>query len=131
MKIREIIDLSVDRAVNETIHKLKAAGFIRIPEKTVIGKTEELLYDYPIYRNVQGKDKTAEIVSQIEQALAKIKHDPYYDIIEYYFFQRMTIEGTADALSKNPRTIIRNKRRLVKTISHYVFSDEMIDTLFL
>lgn len=130
MRLKEIIDMSVEKAVKETVRRLEATGLLNIAEKNATEKTEDLLFNYPIYKNIQGKEKTAEIVSQIEQALAKIKKDPYYDIIELYYFQRMTIEAIADALQKNPRTIIRNKKRLLKVISPFIFSEELISALF-
>jgi DNA-binding Lrp family transcriptional regulator len=130
MKLKEIINLSVEKAVNETVRRLEAEGMIIRAERKTTEKTEDLLFNYPIYKSIQGKEKTAEIVSQIEQALAKIKKDPYYDIIEYYYFQRMTIETISASLQKNPRTIIRNKKRLLKVISPFIFSDELISALF-
>ena len=130
MKLKEIIDMSVERAVKETVRRLEAEGMMNIKERNATEKTEDLLFNYPIYKNIQGKEKTAEIVNQIEQALAKIKKDPYYDIIEYYYFQRMTIETISASLQKNPRTIIRNKKRLLKVISPFIFSDELISALF-
>lgn len=130
MKLKEIINLSVEKAVNETVRRLEAERMINRAERETTEKTEDLLYNYPIYKSIQGKEKTAEIVSQIEQALAKIKKDPYYDIIEYYYFQRMTIEMISASLQKNPRTIIRNKKRLLKVISPFIFSDELISALF-
>lgn len=130
MRLKEIIDMSVEKAVKETVRRLEATGLLNIAEKNATEKTEDLLFNYPIYKNIQGKEKTAEIVSQIEQALAKIKKDPYYDIIELYYFERMTIEAIADALQKNPRTIIRNKKRLLKVISPFIFSEELISALF-
>ena len=130
MKLKEIIDMSVEKAVKETIRRLEAEGMMNIKERNATEKTEDLLFNYPIYKSIQGKEKTAEIVSQIEQALARIKKDPYYDIIEYYYFQRMTIEMISASLQKNPRTIIRNKKRLLKVISPFIFSDELISALF-
>ena len=130
MKLKEIINLSVEKAVNETVRRLEAEGMLNRAERKTTEKTEDLLFNYPIYKSIQGKEKTAEIVSQIEQALARIKKDPYYDIIEYYYFQRMTIETISASLQKNPRTIIRNKKRLLKVISPFIFSDELISALF-
>ena len=130
MRLKDIINMSVEEAVKETVRRLEITGLLNIAEKNATEKTEDLLFNYPIYKNIQGKKKTAEIVSQIEQALAKIKKDPYYDIIEYYYFQRMTIEMISASLQKNPRTIIRNKKRLLKVISPFIFSDELISALF-
>lgn len=130
MRLKDIINMSVEEAVKETVRRLEITGLLNIAEKNATEKTEDLLFNYPIYKNIQGKKKTVEIVSQIEQALAKIKKDPYYDIIELYYFERMTIEAIADALQKNPRTIIRNKKRLLKVISPFIFSEELISALF-
>ena len=77
----------IDQAVKQTVAELKREGMIRENRLNSFQKTEKILSLYPqMRRNVSkydfdGLKITTEFVNLIEEALAGISHDPYYDII--------------------------------------------------
>lgn len=131
MTVREIINEAVNRAVNETVRKLTVAGLIQITEKNTVEKTEEMLYNYPSFKNLKGREKTEQMIIRVETALAEIKKDQYYDIIEMYYFGRESCTDIADFYGVTPRTVSRNRTRLIKRLAILLYSDEAIEDFLL
>ncbi len=123
---RELIAQTVEAAVE----RLKAAGMLRQNTRSAREKTEELLRQYPLFKLIKGKRRTADIVAKIENALAKIGDDPYGIIIKRYYFDRQALEAIALDLGISTRTAKRNKQRLVGTLAAILFSDETINDIF-
>ena len=71
------------------------------------------------------------MTTEIEEALAKVKKDPLYDIIELYYFERMTRSEIAVQMGISPNAVTRNKKRLIREMIPIVFSDELIDEILL
>ena len=53
MRLKDIINMSVEEAVKETVRRLEITGLLNIAEKNATEKTEDLLFNYPIYKNVR------------------------------------------------------------------------------
>ena len=120
----------ISQTVEATVERLKAAGMLRQNTRSAREKTEELLRQYPLFKMIKGKRRTADIVAKIENALAKIGDDPYSEIIKRYYFDRQGLESIALEMQISPRTAKRNKQRLVGTLSAILFSDETITEIF-
>ena len=134
MNIRELINQAAERAAKrsseETLRKMKMAGLTKERGEVAIKKLERLLFDYPKFITVDGsRKKTTRTILEIERSLAKIKSDPFYSVIELYYFQRMSMEDIAGTLEVNTATVSRNKRRLLREIAPFIFSDEYIEDI--
>ncbi len=56
-------------------------------------------------------------IQRIEEALALLSEDEYFEIIELKYFKGKKDDDIAEALHCDPRTVRRNKNRLVEKIS--------------
>lgn len=121
----------IEDTVNATVLKMKMAGLLKDNRRTAIDKLEELLRDYPVLKTIQDKEYTIKLVVKIEDALDKIKDDPYYDVIEMFYFENRTREYIALEYDSSVTTISRNKTRLLNQLSLMLFSDDVIFELFL
>jgi hypothetical protein len=119
----------ITETVEATVAKLKAAGMLR-QGRTAREKTEELLRQYPLFKIIKGKRRTAELVERVENALAKIGDDPYCVIIKKHFFEHEALENIAFDLEISTKTARKHKQRLVGILSSLLFSDEAIQEIF-
>jgi Txe/YoeB family toxin of Txe-Axe toxin-antitoxin module len=76
-------------------------------------------------------ERTKRSVKLIDDALNKIKSDPYYGIIPAKYFELKTHEQIAGIYSKDTSTITKNKSRLINELKINLFSDEAIEELFI
>ena len=120
----------ISATVEETVQRLKAAGLLKQSKRTAREKTEELLRQYPLFKMIKGKRRTAELVARVDNALAKIAGDPYYDIITKHFFEREGLENIAFDFDISTKTARKHKQRLVGVLSNLLFSDEAIQEIF-
>lgn len=123
---REIIE----KTVNATVLKMKMAGLLKDRRKTATEKLEEILRGFPTFKAAEGR-RTAKLVAQVERALATIKNDPYYEVIELFYFERQSRESIAGYFETSVTTISRNKSRLLKEIAPILLSDDVIYEIFL
>ena len=119
----------ITATVEATVQRLKAAGMLK-QARTSREKTEELLRQYPLFKLIKGKRRTAELVGAVENALAKIGGDPYAVIIEKHFFEHEALENIAFDLNISTKTARKHKQRLVGILSNMLFSDEAIQEIF-
>ena len=79
---------------------------------------------------LQGEiDRIRNLVNSIDLALATIRDDKYFKIIEMKYFEDLTIEYIAEKLDINERTVRRNKNELVRKLEILIFSDEVIKNI--
>ena len=123
---RELITKTVDA----TVERLKAAGMLRQATRSAKEKTEELLRQYPLFKMIKGKRRTAELVAAVENALCKIGDDQYSEIIKRHYFDRQGLESIALDMNISTKTARKHKQRLVATLSTLLFSDETIQEIF-
>lgn len=122
MNIRKVIE----ETVNATVESMRRNGMIRDPEKRSTDKVEDLLRAYPTFRTI-GKDEHAKnICTEVEKALAMIKSDQYYDVIELYYFQDIPVDVIAGQIGCSISTAFRNKKRLIGKLAVYLFADDVI-----
>lgn len=70
-------------------------------------------------------------INVIDDALAKIKTDPYYEIILLKYVKNNTYEEIAEKLDKDVSTISRNKNRLINKLKTFLFAEEVLQDIFL
>ena len=76
---------------------------------------------------------TSNFIKLIDNALKTIKDDPYYKVIEECYFDGKKHSAVANewVTPIDETTIGRNKNRLIKKLSIYLFSDDVIKELYL
>lgn len=121
----------INDTANTVVLKMKMAGLIRDGRKTAIEKTEELLRNYPIFKDITDQEYTVKLVAKIEDALKDIENDIYYDVIPMFYFHNETREYIAERFGCTETTISRNKTRLLNQLKLKLFSDDVIFELFL
>lgn len=121
----------INDTANTVVLKMKMAGLIRDGRKTAIEKTEELLRNYPIFKEITDQEYTIKLVAKIEDALKDIEDDIYYDVIPMFYFHNETREYIAERFSCTETTVSRNKTRLLNQLKLKLFSDDVIFELFL
>ena len=81
-------------------------------------------------RNVQNSvERTVQVVTMIEDGLATLQIDPWYDILPMLYFEGRTQEDIASHLHTTQKTISKNKTRLVRELAMQLFPDQVIDEL--
>lgn len=124
MNIEEIINTTVDR----TVTRLKMERLLANDSRTSYEKTEGILRAYPRVKEI--KDYKARLITkQVEAALLSIEDDMYYDIIPMYYFMGNTLDNIADEFKTSPKTIRRNKSRLIDQLKVILFTDDFITEL--
>lgn len=121
----------INDTANTVVLKMKMAGLIRDGRKTAIEKTEELLRNYPIFKEITDQEYTVKLVAKIENALKDIEDDIYYDVIPMFYFHNETREYIAERFGCTETTVSRNKTRLLNQLKLKLFSDDVIFELFL
>lgn len=101
------------------------SGSISYDTKTDDEKIEERIES--IEHSIQT---TRNYIKVIEAALAKLKDDPYFEIIPMKYFEGKTREQIAEHFDVDVSTISRNKNRLVNLLQIRLFSDEVIAHIF-
>lgn len=127
----ETIKEIINDTVNATVLKMKMVGLLKDDRRTAIEKTEELLRNYPIFKEIKDKEYTVKLVAKVDEALGKISEDPYYDVILMFYFEGRTRENIAFEYETSVTTISRNKTRLLNKLASILFSDDVIFELFL
>ena len=127
----ELINKTVEKTVSETVLKMKMAKLLNDSEKSAYSKTEELLRNYPTFKQITDQPYTIKLCEKIEKALNDLGNEPYKEIIDLFYFQNQTRETIALELGCTVRTVGRNKARLVNELKVKLFSDDVIRELFL
>lgn len=93
-------------------------------------KTEHDKVQDRIDEIMQSIQVTQNYIKIIDSALDQISDDPYYDIIRMRYFESQSRDDIADYFGCDPKTITRNKNRLVNLLQIRLFSDQVIKDLF-
>lgn len=73
---------------------------------------------------------TKRYIAIIDDALEKLKDEPYYELIEMIYFEGKTIEKVANHFNVDISTVSRKKKILINKLSIYLFSDDVINELY-
>lgn len=112
----------------------KSISFIPMPQDTGFKyiPTEQEKIDAEIAALESSIAVTQNFIRLIENALDTIKDDPYYKVIEECYFKGKKYSTVASEWDcpVSDVTIGKNKNRLVKKLSIYLFSDDVIKELY-
>lgn len=120
---------------NAQIKSLKKYGLPKKSKSITVMSSEHVkleendLLDMTIKNIKKSIIKTQTVLNYIDNILSKFKNDPYYNIIELKYFEKMTQEEIAERLQKDVSTINRNKNRLVNEIKVYLMPNYIITDL--
>lgn len=64
-------------------------------------------------------------INMIDFGLYKLRNDPYYRVLPLRYIQGCTLEDIGVELNCDTSTVSRNKNRLVKELSMWLFSNEV------
>jgi len=73
---------------------------------------------------------TKTFIKVIDDALAGLQDDPYYDLISMRYFKGCSRTEIADHFMCDERTVTRNKNRLINLLQIKLFSDQVIQQIF-
>lgn len=121
----------IEDTVYTTVITMGKTGMLKGGKKRSIEKVEELLRKYPKFKEIKDKHMTKQTCVQVEQALARIKTDKYYDVIELFYFENQPVDMIAGRIGCSTSAAFRNKARLVDELATYLFSDEVIREILL
>lgn len=121
--IAELRKYGVRKKSNSISSFSTQAGFMEV-------KTEQEKIDEKIEAIEDSIRFTMNYIRIIDDALAQIADDPYYDIIRLRYFENASRDEIADYFSCDPRTITRNKNRLINNLQIHLFSDQVLKDLF-
>lgn len=125
----EINEKTIEMIVRKIINELKAHELISGPVRSEYEKTEDLLKSYN-YLLSSGNSDLLQLIREIDNALETISDDPYYSIIPMYYMSGETRESIAGYFDTSPRTITRQKKRLVSILANLLFSDSYIKRIY-
>lgn len=125
----EINEKTIEMIVRKIINELKAHELISGPIRSEYEKTEDLLKSYN-YLLSSGNPDLLQLIREIDNALETISDDPYYSIIPMYYMSGETRESIAGYFDTSPRTITRQKKRLVSILANLLFSDSYIKRIY-
>ena len=125
----EINEKTIEMIVRKIINELKAHELISGPIRSEYEKTEDLLKSYN-YLLSSGNPDLLQLIREIDNALETISDDPYYSIIPMYYMSGETRESIAGYFDTSPRTITRQKKRLVTILANLLFSDSYIKRIY-
>ena len=73
---------------------------------------------------------TRRLMEVIDAALEKIVNDPYYEMIEMFYFKGAGRDAIAEYFECDTVTVYRNKKRIVDMLKMDLFSDDAITEIF-
>ncbi len=76
-------------------------------------------------------DDTRRYVGIIDSALSKIESDRFFPVIRMKYFERMTHEDIGFEIEVDPSTVCRQKNRLIRKLSVYLFPDDSLREMML
>lgn len=136
---KSFIDVVKDK--KEMIEQIKQVGlsktscsFIPMPQDTGFKyiPSEQEKTENEIAKIEASVALTESYIRIINNALKTVKNDPYYAVIRMCYFEGMKHSEVARLwnVPVDETTIGRNKNRLVKKLSIYLFSDDVIRELY-
>jgi hypothetical protein len=125
-KEEQIADLKgygLNKKSNSITSFTGGAGYIDV-------KSEQDKVDERIESIEASIHTTKTFIRIIDDALAGLQDDPYYDLISMRYFEKCSREEIAEHFDCDVRTTNRQKNRLVNRLAIVLFSDEVIEQIF-
>jgi RNA polymerase sigma factor (sigma-70 family) len=112
------------KIISSVQEKLKALENAKV-ENAKVEKVEEKIemIEFSI-------STTRSFIKIIDDAIATLKDDKYFDLIELRYFKGRSREDIAEHFDCDVSTVNRNKNRLINLLQIILFSDEVIQQIF-
>lgn len=123
----------IDEVTTQTVIKLKKSKLINDDSSSAFKRTENVLKNYNRYKKAaeyEDNVKAKKLIKIIKEAMKTIEEDPYYEIINLFYFNHKTREQIAEYFDCDVKTVTRNKRRLINELKVIIFSDTSIEEIF-
>ena len=115
----------IDELKQVGIHK-KSRSVVTMPSGSSITTTDEERTLEAIDSIKRSIVLTERFIAIIENALDKIKDEPYADVVKRYYIDKEKIMDIAIDYDVDESTIRRNKSQLINKLSIFIFSDDCI-----
>lgn len=123
-QIKELRQFGVRKKSSSITSFSNNAGLIEV--KSDAEKIEERIEAIEFSINT-----TRSFIKVIDDAVSLLKDDPYYDLIHLRYFEGRTQEQIAEYFDCDVSTVSRNKNRLINLLQIRLFSDEVIQQIFM
>ena len=97
-----------------------------VPKGIVLPEESVEAAVHSVAKSVEG---TVRVIKLIDDAMATLKNDPYYSILEMRYFEGRTQEDIAYYLRCSQKTISQNKSRLVRALAMRLFPDQVVNEI--
>lgn len=123
-QIKELNQFGLNKKSNSVTSFSGNTGFIEVKSEAEKVEDKIELIESSIHT-------TKTFVRIIDDAIFSLKDDPYYDLISMRYFEGCSREEIAEHFDVDVRTVNRQKNRLVNLLQIKLFSDEVIQRMFL
>ena len=131
------------RIIRERMDEIEEIRKYGVPQKSAMSGGERVQTSHTVQgivlpeesvetavRNVERSvEQTVQAIALIDKCMAALKHDPYYMILEYRYFEGRTQEDIAVIYGVSQVTISNNKSRLVRELAMRLFPNQVIEEM--
>lgn len=96
-------DQQIKEIVNETLEQLLKGNMLKYNDLIIYERVSAQLKEY--YKSATPDER-------ITIALTQLRSHAYYDVLEMYYKDNMTLEQVAEAMYCDISTVVRNKKYL-------------------
>ena len=122
-QIEELKEYGLKKKSNSVTSYMGSSGFIEV-------KSEQEKIEDRIEAIEMSMQVTKNFINIIDDAIASLIDDPYYDLISMRYFEGCSREEIAEYFDCDVSTVNRNKNRLINLLQIRLFSDEVIQRIF-
>ena len=122
-QIREIRNMGLAKKSKSITSFMGDTGYVEV--KSDLEKAEEKIE--MIEFRIQT---TKNFIKVIDDAVACLRDDKYYDLIRLRYFEGKSRDEIAEYFDCDTKTVTRNKNRLINLLQIRLFSDEVIQHIF-
>lgn len=122
-ELKQWIEEASDSAAEKVLRKLKDQGRITYVFNNSFKKTEELLYLYPKL----PEDNPERI--RIDEALKKIRHYDYCDIVASKYFDGLTLTEISEIYNMKYSNISKKRNKLIRILASELFPEDVCKEL--
>lgn len=122
-QIKELKEYGLKKKSNSVTTYMGNSGLIEV-------KSEQEKIEDRIEVIEMSMQVTKNFINIIDDAIASLTDDPYYDLIAMRYFEGCSREEIAEHFDCDVSTVNRNKNRLINLLQIRLFSDEVIQRIF-
>ena len=122
-QIKDLTEYGLNKKSSSITSFTSGGGFLEV-------KSEQEKLEDRIESIESSIHTTKTFVRIVDDALAGLQDDPYYDLIRMRYFEGRSRTEIADHFLCDERTVTRNKNRLINQLQIKLFSDQVIQQIF-